>query len=248
MNKNIEEIKKTNEKLEKDLVEISIKVQDFDIYELFKANSAEGGSTDMGVILVQNLEKKVFKKFEFIDEKGKRSDEEIYKLKAEVNNLKNFNENTNKNLTNLSEDLEKISNENKTNIDILNANARIFEEKLENIRSQIIEKMNLQEVEMQNNLHKIAEDHASSVGDGKQEKQIGSVLGDEDMKIMKDNYRRIIELEKTFKVFVSNANFENLKNEINKLNEQIALKMNTNEVGDMRENMSKLRFSFFLFE
>lgn len=237
MSKSLEDIKKTNEKLEKDFEEISVKVQDFNIYEIFKSNSAEGGSSDMGVILVQNLEKKVFKKFEFIDEKGKRTDEEVYKLKAEINNLKNANENTHRNLTNLSDSLEAISHENKTNIDIMNSNTKILEEKLENLRSQIIEKINSQEIEMQNNLHKIAEEHASNLGEEK-EKVHGSVLGDEDMKMMKDNYRRIIDLEKTFKVFVSNSNFESMRNEITKLNELMGTKLNANEVGDMRENMS----------
>lgn len=236
----MDEIKKTNEKLEKDFEEISVKVQDFNIYEIFKANSAEGGSTDMGVILVQNLEKKVFKKFEFIDEKGKRSDEEQYKLKAEINNLKNFNENTTKNLTNLTEELESLSTESKTNIDILNTNMKVIEEKLEKIRNQIIEKMNSQEIEMQNNLNKIAEDHASNLGDDKANKPGGSVLGDEDMKMIRDNYRKVLDLEKSFKVFVSNSNLDFLRSEISKLNELVAGKMNASEVGDMRENMSKL--------
>ena len=239
MGKSIEDIKKTNEKLGKDMEEISVKVQDFNIYELFKANSAESGSTDMGVILVQNLEKKVFKKFEFIDEKGKRSDEEVYKLKAEINNnLKNFNENTNKNLTHLTEEIERINTENKTNIEILNANAKVFEEKLEKIRSQIIEKINSQEIEMQNNLNKIAEDHASNLGDDKA--KTGSVLGDEDMKMIKDNYRKVLDLEKSFKVFVGNSNLDHLRNEIAKLNELMGGKLNASEVGDMRETMSRL--------
>jgi len=77
------------------------------------------------------------------------------------------------------------------------------------------------------------------VGEEKQ-KVSGSVIGDDDMKMMKDNYRRILDLEKSFKVFVSNSNFENLRNEITKLNELMATKMNANEVGDLRENTSKL--------
>jgi len=243
--KSIEDIKKTNEKLGKDLEEISVKVQDFNIYELFKANSAEGGSTDMGVILVQNLEKKVFKKFEFIDEKGKRSDEEVSKLKAEIFKLQNFNENTNKNLTNLTEELEKLSSESKTNTDIINANTKVFEEKLEKIRSGFFEKINSQELEMQNNLNKIAEDHASNIGDDKG-KVAGSTIGDDDMKMIRDNYRKVVDLEKSFKVFVGNANLDHIRNEISQLNELLGSKLDASEVSDLKENMSKLHFFIFL--
>lgn len=236
MNKHFDEIKQNNEKFAKELEEMQIKIQDFNIYEIFKNNSADGGSSDMGVILVQNLEKKVFKKFEFIDEKGKRSDEEIYKIKAEINNLKNSNENSNKTNSTFKEEYEKINNENKNTFDNLNNNIKNFEEKLESLHKHILEKINLKDVEMQNNLNKIAEDHASNVGDEK--KPTGSILGEEDLKMMKDNHRKIIEVEKSLKVFITNSNFDNLRNEINKLNEQMATKMSANEISDVRENMS----------
>jgi len=69
----IEEIKKNNDKLVKDFQEMSVKIEDFNVYDLFKSNLADGGSSDASVILIQNLEKKLFKKFEFIDDKLKKS-------------------------------------------------------------------------------------------------------------------------------------------------------------------------------
>jgi len=239
VNKTFEEIKKNNEKLSKDLEEISIKVQDFNIYEIFKSNSGDGGSSDMGVILVQNLEKKVFKKFEFIDEKGKRSDEEIFRLKAEMGNIRNHNDSATKSFLSLKEEFEKVTGENKINFDNINDLFNSFEEKIQKLYKDVIEKMNLKDTEMQNNLHKLAEEHASNLGEEKG-KQAGSILNDEEFKMIKDNQKKIIELEKTMKVFITNSNFEHLKNEIIKLNELMGTKINANEVSDFRDNMSKL--------
>ena len=61
------DVKKNNDNLKSDFEDISVKVNDFDIYELFKNNTSESGSIDTSAILIQNLEKKLFKKFELID-------------------------------------------------------------------------------------------------------------------------------------------------------------------------------------
>ena len=64
-------------------------------------------------------------------------------------------------------------------------------------------------------------------------------MNDEDMKMLKDNIRRMHDLEKTFKIFVNNANFDHIKSDINKLNEQIGQKLNSSEISDLKENTSK---------
>jgi len=240
VNANFEEIKENNEKFSKELKEIEIKMQDFNIYEIFKGNSGDGGSTDIGVILAQNLEKKVFKKFEFIDEKGKRSDEEIYRLKAEIGNLKNNNENSIKNIATLKEELEKANNERKTNFEEYQQNINVFDIKFKNLQKEILEKMETKEIEASENQNKAIEDQLDSSKPDK--KSGGTLLNEEDMKIIKDNQKKILEVEKNLKVFMTTANFEHLKDEIKKLNDQIVNKVNYNEFNDLRENMCNFYF------
>lgn len=226
-----------------ELKELNVKIQDFNIYELFKSNSVDGGSSDAGVILVQNLEKKVFKKFEFIDEKGKRSDEEIYKLKGEISNMKINAENLTKNLSILKDEQESTNSDAKLRLENLANNLKELSERLEYVNSDLLDKINSYEINMKNNLNSLALNQSSNIAEDKL-KHASNSLHEEDMKLIKDNMRRTIELEKNFKVFVNNANFESLRHDINKVNELLGLKLNSSEIGDIRENMSKSIFYF----
>lgn len=67
---------------------------DFNIYDLFKKNSLEPSNSsntnsDSIVFLVKNLEQKMQKKFETVDERIKKNLDEIYKVKNDLINFKN---------------------------------------------------------------------------------------------------------------------------------------------------------------
>ena len=69
--------------MKKQIEDISVKVMDFDVFDLFKESSVGGGSVDATKILIKNLEQKIQHKTEIIDEKLKKNEEDIYKLKNE---------------------------------------------------------------------------------------------------------------------------------------------------------------------
>ena len=71
--------------------DISVKVMDFDVFDVFKESGMEGGSVDAAKVLIKNLEQKFTHKNEIIDEKMKKNEEDIYKLKNDFQNLKNGN-------------------------------------------------------------------------------------------------------------------------------------------------------------
>lgn len=87
-------------------------------------------------MLIQNLEKKVFKKFEFIDIANKKTEEEFYKLKAELNIVKNHDDMTQKALLHSKEDLEKMAKK----VEIVSTNYEIEDELL---KSDMVEKLEL---------------------------------------------------------------------------------------------------------
>jgi len=62
------------------LDEIKVKVMDFNIYDVFKKNNDDGGdntntNTDEFILLIKNLENKVFKKLELQDDRLKKNEE-----------------------------------------------------------------------------------------------------------------------------------------------------------------------------
>ena len=82
-----DELRKKLTDLEKDVENIKVKVQDFNIYDMFKDSG--DGNLDASKILISALENKVFKKFELEDEKMKKTDEGVFKNKQDIQNLVN---------------------------------------------------------------------------------------------------------------------------------------------------------------
>jgi len=76
-------------------------------------------SSNLVKSMIQNLEKKIFKKFEFVDEKQKKSEEDIYKIKNELTTIKNNYECLTVNIKNASDKIKENTdsiNDNKQNI------------------------------------------------------------------------------------------------------------------------------------
>ncbi len=99
--------KETTEILE----ELKIKVMDFNIYDVFKGNNNEGDGEGSGVnadefiLLLKNLENKVFKKLEMQDDRMKKTEENLHQ--NEKNNKIQFAA-INKAILELREDSSKF--------------------------------------------------------------------------------------------------------------------------------------------
>ena len=222
--------------------EISVKIQDFNIYDLFKSNSSEGGSTDVSVILVQNLEKKVFKKFEFIDEKTKKQDEESYKLKNEISNVKNLIETLSKNVFNLKQEYDIAFSDNNIMMDGFKEKFDEIESKFDGLYSKIMENIENKEKafrEIQDSQKLENESQNNNVED---KSKFSATMSEAELKMVKDCTKKVQDLEKSFKIFINSLNIENIRNEIAKLNEQMNGKVNSNDFSDMKNNMSEFLF------
>lgn len=241
MNNNLGEVSKKSEEFQKTMEEISVKIQDFNIYDLFKSNSSEGGSTDVSVILVQNLEKKVFKKFEFMDEKTKKQDEEGYKLKNEISNVKNMIETLSKNVVNLKQEYDIVFSDNNIVMDGFKEKLDEIEAKFEGLYNKIMENIENKEKafrEIQEGSQKL--DNESQNNNVEDKSKISASMSEAELKMVKDCTKKVLDLEKSFKVFINSLNIEHIRNDIAKLNEQVNGKVNANEVNDMKDNMSKI--------
>jgi hypothetical protein len=247
----IEELKKNNDKLLKDFEEISIKVEDFNIYDLFKSNVAEGGSADASIILIQDLEKKLFKKFEFIDDKLKKSEEDSYRYKNEFSNNKIQLENVNKTINLLKEENEKHHINEKALKELINQKYIEIDAKLKDLNSQINETILLQINELKElqkeEMNKAIEETKSNYVSANNEEENKSKnstptagLNEHEMKMVKDCIKKTIEFEKTFKVFVNQVNIDNIKSELAKINEALGNKLNISDIADIKEILCKI--------
>jgi len=221
--------------------EISVKIQDFNIYDLFKSSGSEGGSNDVSVVLVQNLEKKVFKKFEFMDEKTKKHEEESYKLKNEISNVKNLIESLSKNVLSLKKENDIVNLDTKNMLDNFKDKFDEIEIKFEGFYNKIMQNIENKEKEFKEYQEgSMKYDNESQNNNVEEKSKMSATLSEAEMKLVKDCTKKVMDLEKSFKIFINNLNIEHIRNEIAKLNEAINGKMSINEVQDMKDNMSKI--------
>ena len=110
-NFDIREMKDKINGMKNALDEMAIKVNDFNVYDLFKDISDSGGDVEASKILIQALDKKMQERFKFQDEKIKNDEQETLKVKTEVTNLKNTTSFEKRNLTTIKEQIIKLQNE-----------------------------------------------------------------------------------------------------------------------------------------
>jgi len=242
-------IKQNNEsfKMEADIIkkkieDISVKVMDFDVYDVFKDSSVGGGSVDAAKILIKNLEQKLTHKNEIIDEKIKKNEEDIYKLKNEFQNLKNESDVISYNLNSfqdkIKELVEQVGLTNDTNSNLVND----INGKLTETYKKLLEKINEEKTDLKKSIEKIKR-QLKLISNNKNideevSKSKGNVLSDEDLKLISDLTKRMNEAEKTIKNLISiSPEISKTKERIIKVENNLTLKANQT---DFDEYVKKL--------
>ena len=137
LDKNYEEVNKKLIKLNEEFDKIKIKVEDFNIYDIFKSDSGEGGGVDAAKALIMNLENKIFKKFSLYDDKNKKNETDLFKIIEDMKNLKglidNFkiqNQRGNEKMNDIEKNLSEYINKNDNKIDEITNNIELLEKKI----------------------------------------------------------------------------------------------------------------------
>ena len=275
VNQQVKEINQSNYLLIKDLTEksekfnnlekevgviktqiddIQNKLPDLNIFEALghkigSEGTNDGGSRDQMFSLIQGLDKKASKKFELIDEKFKRFEEETVKLKNDSINFKAIIENSTRLLNQNKENIDhllitiedfrsilKIQSENIEN------NIKIQKKKMEEILIRNNEVLNSNALISNNNLIKSIELATKSESSEKVDKGMNKL----DPKI-KENSKRIENIENILKTY----NFTQMNESINKLMEVLSTKTNIADTNDIKEIIriyflfSKIKYRYF---
>ena len=216
--KEIDKLKKDLTKLtykvdrdKKDLDDIKVKVEDFNVYDLFKDSG--NGNMDATKVLVRTLEAKCNKRFEIQENRQKTNDEDIFKLKNDITNVNNLgdmlkkqNENNKEIINTITNDLNETKETQKDNFNTLNKKI----DSLENINvsdnsSKGVD-MSLVKKEIENSETKIMHNVNTLLDSIKLDalKNSNPKISQEDLDLIKQIQKKLTDLEKEMRLGFSN--------------------------------------------
>ena len=136
LNNKLEQVEDTQDKMKKEIEKIKEKVEDFNVYDLFKNNSGDS-NIDIAQGLIMNLENKVFKKFGFYDVKFKKNEEDIFTNKNDIQNLNNALGNIKEICNKNSKDINELKDKDNENFIEINKFISEINNKIKDIDNKI---------------------------------------------------------------------------------------------------------------
>jgi chromosome segregation ATPase len=232
-----------SDSIKKKMEDISVKVMDFDVFDVFKESGMEGGSVDAAKVLIKNLEQKFTHKNEIIDEKMKKNEEDIYKLKNDFQNLKNESDVISYNLNNfkskIKELVEQVGITSDNNSNLVNE----INGKLTETYKKLLEKIEEEKNELKKNIEKIKKQikALSNKGNNNDDKDKikGYGLSEEDLKLLSDLTKRINTAEKHVKGLITiSSEIPKIKEKFIQFENTMTLKTNITEFEEYTEKLN----------
>ena len=237
----IKTLKESTEKLKTELTNLKDKMQDFNIYDMFK----EGGDGDMDVAkaLIKALEVKHNKRFDLFEEKYKLLSSENFKNKDEIKNQGIIINGQKISIEKNTERILKLYEEQK--------NKEITDKELKNKESEILNK---KFEDILNNIQTLSDNYDNKLIDlesklNEQQKQPSVLVTD----IKPDNYKdkkrletentlkeyneRINELEKNMRQLLKKINIEELNSNLAILQKEVSKKGNQGAIDDLIDRL-----------
>jgi hypothetical protein len=232
IHKKIQLLETHDTKFKESLDQISTKLADFNIFELFKNNSGEGIGEDVALKMVQAFDNKFTTKFNLIEKRLKSSEEENFKLKNETANIKNIQEGHARTIHSLKEDLEKLTgNHDKLNEEFIEKN-KLLEKSLNFLRDEFTSLIAQASKELKEYIESEKENQNFKTDDNlsNQLNQTKNSNDNEvDKKLNKEIAKRIYDLEKNLKLLQHKLNTDWVKSEIAKMWAAIETKISLDE-------------------
>ena len=244
LQKQFNDLLNTFKDFKNDFDEVKIKVLDFNLYDIFKSDGANGGNLDVAKSLVMALETKVFKKFSFYDERAKNLDKDMFKLKEDLKN----NNNTIDGIKHMIEKNHQELKDNNNNEELfaqLNAKIELIQNELDEIKKNGVvndgnELLNdLINKKIKENVDKVKKIIKKEIVDkelGYQKKESAKTLkiGQENFK---NNSKRINDIEMMIRDAIEQIDAKNMKERITTLENEIVKKMTKVEGTELKNKI-----------
>ena len=250
LQKTLDDLVNNFQEFKTDYDDVKVKVQDFNIYDLFKGGEgASGGNIDVAKTLVMALENKVFKKFSLYDERYKKYDNDILKINE-----------INRNNNDTFQIMEKQIKKNRQEVSDLNTNyekdimelkekLEAFEDKLKHIKNMkktktkdnnsladynviIDEKMNQLEDKIKNLLKKELDDLEAIY---QKKDETNSKEDHENNKIF---IKRFNDIDKKINQMIDDIDIKNVKERLKTLENEILKAFTKTEGHDLKGKIS----------
>ena len=236
LNENVKEVNKNMSNMKENIENLKLKVMDFSVLDAFKDKNITA-DIDAADLLIKSLENKVNEKFKFEEDKIKKDEEDLIRLKAELTNLKNYSNFQSKNLSYVKEEIITIQtsiDQLRTNaLDNINQNKELIRKlsKKTNDNSQefsstiasITEKINLLEEKSQKIFEDIENNKKNENIETSKLEQEG--IKNEEFILFQDNIqKKFSHFEKKLQVLSDNIKTKELEEKIYQLNKEIKSK------------------------
>ena len=241
----IDNLSRKNEEFELKFKDMDLRLQDFNIADLLKANTenmeggeGEGGANNNLILnLVSNLEKKFNSKSKITDDRLNKLEETNYRLSKTTQNIKNAQDSNKRTINNLKQVNEDIIS-NMRNLELMFREsvpdmAKKYESQLKLIQREREEKEKKSESSYDDNERK-----NSILSVNKPEQQIDL----ENNEKIKEIVKRLSDLEKSVKILPNQIGTEQIKSDISALKSGIgncALAQDLKESKDKEDDMQK---------
>ena len=244
MSKHLDELEKKFADFKTDYENVKVKVEDFNIYDIFKGEGGTGGNLDVAKGLVMALETKVFKKFALLDDRYKTYDKDLFKIKEETKNnsiivdgMKHITEKNNQQLKDLSKNHEEFCTQANEKFDLL-------ENELNNIRKDgvingenkmnelIQRKITENEIKFTNIIQKQISDKELNYQKSESLKSLK-----EEQANNRSNIKRFNDIEKMIRESLEEIGAKNIKERIQNLENEIMKRFTIKDGIDLKNKM-----------
>ena len=205
--------------------EISQKLSDINIFELFKGDNAHNENDKE---LLNSLEQKLTERMDSLEEKNKLNDDSIYRLKKDFVNLKNLTENISRLTSNNQENYLNLTKDIDSKIKALNTKIDEEVNKVKDIsnnnynenKNEILKKYN----ELNNKISNLTDDFKSFNDKINSINQL--LLGNDKINELNNDIKNYInksisDTETYLKSIINNLNIDDIKNSISKIQEEL---------------------------
>ena len=242
-------LKDSNKKLlqenidfKKNLEDINVKLADINVYDLFKDLNVSEGSVDVAKALIMNLEKKVFQKIDFIDDRDKKTNQDIMDLKNNIQNVINKNGVISHNMENIKKNFQElgqlVSNNNSETINMISTS----ETKTNNLYKELIERFDIEKNNTELKIKKINDklfnlekfnNENLNPSDLKNKNNIE--FTEQNLEFMQKMANRINEIESKINSILEEAQSYSTKDDIIKIEKELLKKVNTKEHFELKD-------------
>ena len=237
----IKNLNESTEKIKAELEKLKEKVQDFNIYDMFK----EGGDGDMDVAkaLIKALETKQNKRFDLFEEKYKLLSTENFKNKDDIKNqgivINGQKISIEKNTEKILKLLEQQKNQEISNKELKDKEDSILNKKFEDILNNIqtlSDNYNNKITEIESKLNEHQKQPQVLVTEIKPDKTKDKKI-QENENTLKEYNERINDLEKSLRQLLKKINIDELNSNLAILQKEISKKGNQGAIDDLIDRL-----------